>query len=158
MQSTLTGLPLLAAEAEDKEEHREKVDSKRSYEQDMEPSIVDHVIHNFLSARGEAGEWGTLPPADQTATSLSDLDTGISFLGDSTMQSHQPPQPALHRRGCPTLRSIPPPPSSKEAITTAGPQWSCTQPWAPSSWRAATRASTTTSDTEAWRRKGSLII
>ena len=43
-------------------------------------------------------------------------------------------------------------------IATAGPQWSCTQPWAPSSWRAAPIASATAGDTEAWRRKGSLII
>ena len=30
-------------------------DSKRSYD-NMESNIMDHVIHNFLSARGE-GEW-----------------------------------------------------------------------------------------------------
>ena len=31
----------------------------------------------------------------------------------------------------------------QEAVTTAGPQWSGTQPWAPSSWRATPRASAT---------------
>merc|ERR1719509_435647 len=87
-------------------------DSKRSYEQDMEPSIVGQVMKKLVSARGEAGEWGALPPVDQTATSMSDLDTGISSLGDSTLQSIQPSLTALHRRGCPRLRSIPPPPSS----------------------------------------------
>merc|ERR1719509_670187 len=112
-------------------------DSKRSYEQDMEPSIVDHVIHNFLSARGEAGEWGALPPVDQTATSMSDLDTGISSLGDSTLQSIQPSLPARHRRGCPRLRSIPPPPSSSHPPPPPPPpsppvvRWPY---WAPPAW------------------------
>ena len=71
MQSTLTGLPLLGGDGDaGKEEPAEEEnvsekdsgtgDSKRSYDHDMEPNIVDHVIHNFLSARGEAA-LGELP-------------------------------------------------------------------------------------------------
>ena len=93
MQCTLTDLPLLAAEAQDMKEHRGEADSKRIHEQHMEPGIVDHAIHDFLSARGEADRWGALPPVDQMTKSLSDLHTGISSLGDSTLQSHQS-QPA----------------------------------------------------------------
>jgi Leucine-rich repeat (LRR) protein len=130
LQNTTTGRPLLGGgqgkEERGEEEGSEKDsgtgDSKRSYDHDLEPSIVDHVIHNFLSARGEASEWAALmgeqklrTRADQTATSLSDLDTGISSLGDSTLQ------PALHRRGCPRLRSIPPPPSSSSEVTVLNP-------------------------------------
>ena len=84
-------------------------DSKRSYD-NMENNIVDHVIHNFLSARGE-GEWGVLA-ADYTATSMSDLDTGISSLGESGTGGVQ----TLHRKGCPKLKAltpIPPPPPLK---------------------------------------------
>ena len=112
MATTVTGLPLLGGEGEikDEEEGSERDsgtgDSKRSYDHDMEPSIVDHVIHNFLQARGEAGEWAALP-----TTSMSDLDTGISSLGDSSLVAPRRPAQGLHRRGCPKLRSIPPPPS-----------------------------------------------
>ena len=93
MQCTLTDLPLLAAEAEDMEEHREEEDSKRIHEQHMEPGIVDHAIHDFLSARGEADRWGALPPVDQTTKGLSDLHTGISSLGDSTLRVTCPDPP-----------------------------------------------------------------
>jgi len=128
MQSTLTGLPLLGGDGDAaKEEPLEEEnvsekdsgtgDSKRSYDHDMEPNIVDHVIHNFLSARGEAGEWATLPPVEQTTTSMSDLDTGISSMGDSSLQ--QPP--ALHRKGCPRLKSIPPPPSTRPPAEEPNP-------------------------------------
>ena len=54
-------------------------DSKRSQD-NMENNIVDHVIHNFLSARGES-QWGVSVAGtgpDHNITSLSDLDTGIS--------------------------------------------------------------------------------
>ena len=95
MQCTLTDLPLLAAEAQDMKEHREEADSKRIHEQHMEPGIVDHAIHDFLSARGEADRWGALPPVDQTTKSLSDLHTGISSLGDSTLQITCPSLPGL---------------------------------------------------------------
>ena len=76
----------------------------------MENNIVDHVIHNFLSARGE-GEWGVIS-TDYNATSISDLDTGISSLGESgNVGVH-----TLHRKGCPKLKAltpIPPPPPLK---------------------------------------------
>jgi len=81
-------------------------DSKRSYD-NMENNIVDHVIHNFLSARGE-GEWGVIS-TDYTATSMSDMDTGISSLGESGTGGRH----TLHRKGCPKLKAltpIPPPP------------------------------------------------
>ena len=68
MQCTLTDLPLLAAEAEDMEEHREEEDSKRIHEQHMEPGIEDHVIHDFLSARGggrQVGRSASCRPDDQ---------------------------------------------------------------------------------------------
>ena len=120
-----SGLPLLAGE-EGKEEQGEEDgserdsgtgDSKRSYEHDTEPSIVDHVIHNFLSARGEAGEWGAAPSA-RSATSVcrlsaSDLDTQISLSASGVSSSAAGPRSSLHRKGCPRLRSIPPPPKSQ---------------------------------------------
>ena len=119
MQCTLTDLPLLAAEAQDMKEHREEADSKRIHEQHMEPGIVDHAIHDFLSARGEADRWGALPPVDQTTKSLSELHTGISSLGDSTLQITCPsppglPQAPLHS---PSPSSHPPPPSSTSSLT-----------------------------------------
>eukprot|EP00092_Neocalanus_flemingeri_P010605 GFUD01011424.1.p1 GENE.GFUD01011424.1~~GFUD01011424.1.p1 ORF type:complete len:1305 (-),score=340.61 GFUD01011424.1:343-4257(-) len=114
LQTTTTGLPLLS-DPELKERNDEECserdsgtgDSKRSYD-NMENNIVDHVIHNFLSARGE-GEWGVLS-TDYTATSLSDLDTGISSLGESGIGGIH----TLHRKGCPKLKAltpIPPPPT-----------------------------------------------
>ena len=112
MQCTLTDLPLLAAEAEDLEGHREKEDSKRIHEQHMEPGIVDHAIHDFLSARGEADRWGALPPVDQTTWGLSELHTRISSLGDSTLQSHQsqPAGAAPNSAPFPISLLTPPPP------------------------------------------------
>ena len=64
-------------------------------------SIVDTVIHNFLTARGEQGQWMLTSPYN--TTSLSDFDTGISSLGES---GSLPPQSlqSLHRRGCPKLQ------------------------------------------------------
>jgi hypothetical protein len=94
-------------------------DSKRSYD-NMENNIVDHVIHNFLSARGE-GEWGVIS-SDYNTTSLSDLDTGISSLGESgTGGVH-----TLHRKGCPKLKAltpIPPPPplNPPQSVTVISP-------------------------------------
>ena len=116
MQCTLTDLPLLAAEAQDMKGHREEADSKRIHEQHMEPGIEDHVI---LSARGEADRWGALPPVDQTTRSLSELHTGISSLGDSTLQITCPsppglPQAPLHS---PSPSLHPSPPSSTSSLT-----------------------------------------
>jgi len=102
-----TGLPLLGDpelkernDDEGSERDSGTGDSKRSYD-NMENNIVDHVIHNFLSARGE-GEWGVMS-SDYNTTSLSDLDTGISSLGESGtgQQVH-----TLHRKGCPKLKAL----------------------------------------------------
>ena len=127
MQCTLTDLPLLAAEAQDMKEHREEADSKRIHEQHMEPGIVDHAIHDFLSARGEADRWGALPPVDQTTKSLSDLHTGISSLGDSTLQSHQSQPAGAAPSSAPFPISLlapfpppPPPPSPQRRGDAAG--------------------------------------
>merc|ERR1719394_1810302 len=73
-------------------------DSKKSCDND----IVDTVIHNFLAARGDITIAGT---------SLSDFDTGISSLGDSSLLH------SLHRRGCSKAQS-----QSLTGQQTPGPQ------------------------------------
>lgn len=103
-----SGLPLLSAvegapsdlrEVEDCGSERDSGtgDSKRSYDNnETNGNIVDHVIHNFLSARGDiVTDWRQM-----TSLSSSDLDTGVSSMGD---------QPAaLHRPNCPKLKATSP--------------------------------------------------
>jgi len=80
-------------------------DSKRSYD-NMENTLVDAVIHNFLSARGEGkegeekveawqGAWREAAGGGETQASMSDLDTGISSGSGER-----------HREGCPRASSI----------------------------------------------------
>ena len=76
-------------------------DSKKSGDNDPGDSIVDTVIHNFLSARGEGG-----PAHWVNTTSLSDFDTGISSMGDSSVIRTGNSQHSLHRRGCPKIKSM----------------------------------------------------
>jgi len=99
-----SGLPLLSAgEITDVRELEEcgsekdsgTGDSKRSYDNNETNGgdIVDHVIHNFLSARGGmVGDWSV-------AGTSSDIDTGISSIGDHP--STDQPTTTLHRKGCP---------------------------------------------------------
>ena len=131
IETPTTGMPLLGAEAaatcakeDDSGSERDSGtgDSKKSGE--VEPggdSIVDTVIHNFLAARGEHGG----PGIWANTTSLSDFDTGISSLGDSTViHNGGHSLHSLHRRGCPRIKSLnqkPQPQTAKSSVTSAPP-------------------------------------
>ena len=103
-ETPTTGMPLLKDDREndinedDDDNDSGTGDSKKSCDND----IVDTVIHNFLAARGDITIAGT---------SLSDFDTGISSLGDSSILH------SLHRRGCPKAQS-----QSLTGQQTPGPQ------------------------------------
>lgn len=103
-ETPTTGMPLLKDDRDndndedDDDNDSGTGDSKKSCDND----IVDTVIHNFLAARGDITIAGT---------SLSDFDTGISSLGDSSLLH------SLHRRGCPKAQS-----QSLTGQQTPGPQ------------------------------------
>ena len=110
VETPTSGLPLLEADGgknEDAVSERDSGtgDSKQSDNVETvetADSIVDTVIHNFLTARGEQGQWMLTSPYN--TASLSDFDTGISSLGESgSLPPHMSLQ-SLHRRGCPKVK------------------------------------------------------
>lgn len=111
----LLGDPKLEEEEAGSERDSGTGDSKQSGE--AGDSIVDAVIHNFLSARGEGGLG---PAAWVNTTSLSDFDTGISSLGESVARGPASLH-SLHRRGCPKVKSL-------SGQQQAGPQVAAQQP------------------------------
>ena len=123
VETPTTGMPLLgeAAKEDDSGSERDSGtgDSKKSGEAEAGgDSIVDTVIHNFLAARGEHGG----PGVWANTTSLSDFDTGISSLGDSTViHNGGHSLHSLHRRGCPRVKSLnqKPQPQTAKSVTSA---------------------------------------
>ena len=124
LETPTSGMPLLGeagcAKDDDTGSERDSGtgDSKKSCEAETGgDSIVDTVIHTFLAARGEHGS------AWANTTSLSDFDTGISSLGDSTL-IHGGGQSihSLHRKGCPRIKSLnqkPQPQTAKSSVISA---------------------------------------
>ena len=110
LETPTSGIPLLdeaeGCKNDDAASERDSGTGESKQSDNVDPgetgdSIVDTVIHNFLTARGEQGQWMVTSPYN--TTSLSDFDTGISSLGES---GSLPPQSlqSLHRRGCPKLK------------------------------------------------------
>ena len=110
VETPTSGMPLLEADGgknEDAVSERDSGTGDSKQSDNLETvetadSIVDTVIHNFLTARGEQGQWMLTSPYN--TASLSDFDTGISSLGESGSLPPHISLQSLHRRGCPKVK------------------------------------------------------
>ena len=122
VETPTSGMPLLEADGgknEDAVSERDSGtgDSKQSDNVETADSIVDTVIHNFLTARGEQAQWMLTSPYN--TASLSDFDTGISSLGESGSLPPHISLQSLHRRGCPKVKLNP---RGSRQVSKAGPE------------------------------------